>query len=139
MEALFTAELKEDEGKFVQAINLYLSGGMPGKAAAVVSNQPQLASNQQLMEAIASALFKAHMFEKAGDFFEKLGSNDRALDAYRGGHAFGRAVELARKKFPSEVVNLEEVCGWGFLPPFPVSFGASLFFSVQVKLCCNCF
>ena len=109
------AELKEDEGKFVQAINLYLSGGMPGKAAAVVSNQPQLASNQQLMEAIASALFKAHMFEKAGDFFEKLGSNDRALDAYRGGHAFGRAVELARKKFPSEVVNLEEEWGdWLF-------------------------
>ena len=32
------AELKENEGDFVNAINLYLRGGLPAKAANVVYN-----------------------------------------------------------------------------------------------------
>jgi intraflagellar transport protein 172 len=51
------------------------------------------------------------MYEKAGDFFEKLNILDRALDSYVRGHAFRKAVDLARRAFPSHVVNLEEE--WG--------------------------
>jgi intraflagellar transport protein 172 len=51
------------------------------------------------------------MFEKAGDFFERLNILDRALDSYVRGHAFRKAVDLARRAFPSHVVNLEEE--WG--------------------------
>lgn len=43
--------------------------------------------------------------------FEKVRSNQRALDAYRKGKAYRRAVELARSSFPQEVVKLEEE--WG--------------------------
>jgi len=51
------------------------------------------------------------MHEKAGEFFEKLTILDRALDSYVRGHAFRKAVDLARTAFPQHVVNLEEE--WG--------------------------
>eukprot|EP00755_Sulcionema_specki_P012297 Sspe_Gene.8302::Locus_2835_Transcript_1_1_Confidence_1.000_Length_5381::g.8302::m.8302/K19676/IFT172; intraflagellar transport protein 172 len=104
------AELREREGKFVDAINLYLQGGLPARAAQVV-NTHQVSIPQQQQEAIATALFKAEMYEKAGDFFEKLGLNERAVEAYRRGHAFKRAVDLSRREFPGYVVSLEEE--WG--------------------------
>lgn len=48
---------------------------------------------------------------QAGDFLEKRGKDERAKEAYRRGHAYRRAIELARRVFPSEVVSLEEE--WG--------------------------
>lgn len=51
------------------------------------------------------------MLEKAGEFFEKMNILDRALDSYVRGHAFRKAVDLARRAFPQNVVNLEEE--WG--------------------------
>lgn len=103
-------ELREREGKYNEAINLYLRGGVPARAAHVVSAY-QVRPEQQLLEAIASALFKAAIFEKAGDFFEKLKMDERAIDAYKKGHCFSRAVELARRVFPQYVEGLEDA--WG--------------------------
>lgn len=51
------------------------------------------------------------MHEKAGEFFERMNILERALDSYVRGHAFRKAVELARRAFPSSVVHLEEE--WG--------------------------
>jgi intraflagellar transport protein 172 len=51
------------------------------------------------------------MHEKAGEFFEKMDMLQRALDSYVRGHAFRKAVDLARRAFPSHVVHLEEE--WG--------------------------
>ncbi|KAJ9466254.1 Intraflagellar transport protein 172 [Diplonema papillatum] len=104
------AELREREGKFAEAINLYLEGGLPARAAHVVNTYQVQIPHQQL-EAIATALFKAHMNEKAGDFFEKLDMCERAIQAYRKGHSYRRAVDLSRRKFPAYVVSLEDE--WG--------------------------
>ena len=104
------ADLREREGKYVEAINLYLAGGLPAKAAHIV-NQHQVTIPQQQQEAIATALGKASMFEKAGDFFEKLGLNERAIEAYRRGHSYRRAVDLSRRVFPGYVISLEDE--WG--------------------------
>eukprot|EP01059_Diplonema_ambulator_P008871 TRINITY_DN18639_c0_g1_i5.p1 TRINITY_DN18639_c0_g1~~TRINITY_DN18639_c0_g1_i5.p1 ORF type:complete len:1382 (+),score=614.47 TRINITY_DN18639_c0_g1_i5:304-4146(+) len=104
------AELRERESKYTEAINLYLAGGLPARAANIV-NTYQVSIPQQQQEAIATALFKAQMFEKAGDFFEKLGLNERAVEAYRRGHAFRRAVDLSRREFPGYVISLEDE--WG--------------------------
>lgn len=51
------------------------------------------------------------MHEKAGDFYEKMNVNDRALDCYVKGKAFRKAVELARRYFQAHVVDLEQQ--WG--------------------------
>ena len=56
-------------------------------------------------------LVSSNMHEKAGDFFEKMSLLDRALDSFVMGHAFKKAVDLAKKSFPNHVVTLEEE--WG--------------------------
>lgn len=69
---------------------------------------------QEMLETIAAALSKAGLHEKAGNFFEKLQLAERALEAYRRGNAYRRAVDLARRIFPREVVALEN--DWGRCP-----------------------
>ncbi|KAI9096123.1 hypothetical protein DFS34DRAFT_154359 [Phlyctochytrium arcticum] len=103
-------QLKEEEGDLVSAVNLYMKGGMPSRAAVLI-NSNRLTANDELTERVAAALFKQGLYEKAGNLYEKLGNTERALDAYRRGKAFRPAVELARVVFPQEVVKLEEQ--WG--------------------------
>lgn len=104
------AALKEREGDFIQAINLYLKGGMPSKAAQVIIdndiNQPV-----QLLDSIATALTRAGMHDRAGEFYERLDELPRALENYIRGNAFRKAVDLARRSFPAKVVELQE--HWG--------------------------
>mmetsp|Transcript_137045 Transcript_137045/g.238278 ORF Transcript_137045/g.238278 Transcript_137045/m.238278 type:complete len:1651 (-) Transcript_137045:230-5182(-) len=103
-------EMREKDHRYVDAINLYLQGGLPARAAIVVSTHGvQLQTN--MLEAIASSLMKAGMYDKAGDFFERLNMNERAIESYRKGSAFRQAVELSRRVQPGYVVSLEEA--WG--------------------------
>ncbi|KAJ3095379.1 hypothetical protein HDU97_007002 [Phlyctochytrium planicorne] len=104
-------ELKEEEGDIIAAINLFLKGGMPARAAFLLNHHNH--HNIELTERVAAALFKSSLYEKAGDLFEKLGSNERALDAYRRGKAFRAAVELSRVFYPQEIISLEELKQWG--------------------------
>jgi intraflagellar transport protein 172 len=104
------AALKVREGDFMQAINLYLKGGMPGKAAQVILEH-DIQNPVQLLDQVATALVRAGMHDKAGDFYERLNELQRALDSYIRGNAFRKAVELARKCFPARVVELQEQ--WG--------------------------
>ena len=101
------AEVKEREQDYATAIQLYLRGGLPAKAANVVSsNQVNIPHDQ--LEKIASQLVASGMHEKAGDFFEKMNIHDRALESYVMGNAFRKAVDIAKKVFPHAVVDLEE-------------------------------
>ncbi|KAJ3273642.1 hypothetical protein HDV01_004251 [Terramyces sp. JEL0728] len=104
------ALIKEEEYDYISAINLYLKGGLPSKAAQVLI-QNSLFNNVELTERVAGALYKGGLFAKAGELYERLGGNERALDAYRKGKAFRAAVDLSRVLYPSEVVKLEEQ--WG--------------------------
>lgn len=54
---------------------------------------------------------KGGLHEKAGELYEQARLYQEAMEAYRRGGAFRRAVELARGAYPSEVVSLEEQ--WG--------------------------
>jgi len=107
------AQLKEREADYNTAVQLYLKGGLPAKAARLVL---QLAEEsevpKQTLETIAAALSKAGIHEKAGAFYERLGDHDAALDAYRRGAVFAPAVELCRRVFQGRgVVELE--VAWG--------------------------
>jgi intraflagellar transport protein 172 len=104
------AALKSREGDFMQAINLYLKGGMPGKAAQVILEN-DIQNPVQLLDQVATALTRAGMHDKAGEFYERLSELQRALDSYIRGNAYRKAVELARKCFPGKVVELQEQ--WG--------------------------
>ena len=107
------AEQMEREHDLVSAIHLFLKGGLPARAAAIVSRHESRENFQpQLLETIAAALFASGMYEKAGAFYERLDDPRRAMDAYRKGSAYGRAVDLSRRSFQGrDVVELEE--RWG--------------------------
>ncbi|XP_050690071.1 intraflagellar transport protein 172 homolog [Eriocheir sinensis] len=104
-------QLKEAEGDHLTAINMYLKAGMPAKASRLATSVTELREDPELIARIASALLRADLFEQAGDLYEKVGQPQKALESYRKGQAYPRAVELARHIFPAEVVQLEEE--WG--------------------------
>eukprot|EP00191_Tetraselmis_sp_GSL018_P001208 CAMPEP_0177614748 /NCGR_PEP_ID=MMETSP0419_2-20121207/22933_1 /TAXON_ID=582737 /ORGANISM="Tetraselmis sp., Strain GSL018" /LENGTH=1707 /DNA_ID=CAMNT_0019112051 /DNA_START=174 /DNA_END=5298 /DNA_ORIENTATION=- len=104
------AAVKEKEGDALGAISLYLKGGLPAKAAHVVISNPS-SYDPAMLDSISSALQRAGMSERAGEFFEHQRRYREALEAYRNGHAYRRAVDLARREFPGEVIQLEEE--WG--------------------------
>ncbi|KAL0620757.1 Intraflagellar transport protein 172-like protein [Plecturocebus cupreus] len=88
-------ELQESQGDGLAAFSLCLKAGLPAKAARLVLSREELLANTELVE-------------HAGDLFEKI---HKALECYRKGNAFIKAVELARLAFPVEMVKLEEA--WG--------------------------
>ncbi len=104
------AALKEAERDYLEAINLYLKGGMPAKAAHVIS-QNDISQPSQLLEQVATALARSGLHDRAGDFYERLDDLEGALTSYVRGNAFRKAVELARRAFPGRVVELQEQ--WG--------------------------
>ncbi|XP_037541130.1 intraflagellar transport protein 172 homolog [Nematolebias whitei] len=104
-------EVKENEGDFQGAINLYLKAGLPAKAARLALSRPELTNSADTVSRIAASLIKGEFYERAGDLYEKIRNNQRALECYCKGGAFRKAVELARVSFPAEVVKLEEA--WG--------------------------
>lgn len=103
--------MKEREGNYSGAVNLYRKAGLPAKAARLAMSQEELINSAELLEKIAALLLKGGLYEQAGELYEKVGKNDKAMDSYRKGNAYRRAVELSRVAFPREVVKLEEA--WG--------------------------
>ncbi|CAD8094928.1 unnamed protein product [Paramecium sonneborni] len=101
------AELKENEGDFINAITLYLQGGLPAKAANIVFNC-NMSFPQDLLERIASSLAQSGMYEKGGEFYEQMEDDQQALNCYIKGNVFKKAVELAKRKDPKLVKQLEE-------------------------------
>ncbi|KIZ07625.1 Intraflagellar transport protein [Monoraphidium neglectum] len=102
---------KEREGDLAAAIALYLKGGAPARAAQAVVAHPGIAFDPALLAAVAAALTKAGLHERAGDLAAALGRPLDALAAYRKGGAYRKAVELARGAAPAQVIVLEEE--WG--------------------------
>ncbi|XP_058470061.1 intraflagellar transport protein 172 homolog [Solea solea] len=104
-------EVKESDGDFQAAINLYLKAGLPAKAARLALSRAEVTGNADTVSRIAVNLVKGEFYERAGDLYEKIKNNQKALDCYCRGGAFRKAVELARVAFPGEVVKLEK--SWG--------------------------
>ena len=78
------AELREREGAYVVAVQLYLKARMPSRAAAVL-RQRNLMSHTELVERTAAALVQSELWERAGDLYLVLGQRERALEAYEKG------------------------------------------------------
>jgi intraflagellar transport protein 172 len=65
----------------------------------------------RIQNQVGGALMSAALNDKAGELFERGQMPQRALDAYRKGHVYNKAVELARQSFPNEVsARAHEVC-----------------------------
>ncbi|QDZ23436.1 intraflagellar transport protein [Chloropicon primus] len=108
-------DFKEKEGDHLAAINIYLNGDAPTRAAnafkKMYNSRYPGQYDQGVFENILDGLQRLGLHEKIGQFLEHFGHFDRALNAYREGHAYKRATDLCRREFPSDVVRLEEE--WG--------------------------
>jgi intraflagellar transport protein 172 len=54
-------------------------------------------------------LIDIFIYPTSGDFYERQEEFQRALDSYIRGSAYRKAVELARRSFPSRVVELQVI------------------------------
>ncbi|XP_050807060.1 intraflagellar transport protein 172 homolog isoform X1 [Gopherus flavomarginatus] len=104
-------EVQESQGEHLAAVGLYLRAGLPARAARLAMARDPLLANGDVINRITTALIKGELYEQAGDLFETIRNPQKALECYRKGCAFLKAVELARVAFPAEVLKLEEA--WG--------------------------
>ena len=107
------ASLKEKSGDLEEAIRLYIQSGRVVQAARVILDRKRHDFSRSQIETVVQELKKAGFYDEAGELYESSSVNDyeSALDCYRLGHNYPKAIELARKEFPEEVVKLEEDYG----------------------------
>ena len=103
--------LAEADGELEHAVRLYLAGGAPGRAAALVLRAPPNALPVALVIATRDAVAAGGLLERAGALCERLGDASAAIAHYVSAHAFRPAVDLARRTDPGRVVSLESA--WG--------------------------
>ena len=106
------AQVKEHDGDFMTAIDLYIQGGYPAKAANLVKNYyNQTNFDKTVLEKIIANLNQVGIYEKSGELLEIIGHHQRALDAYRQAKCFSKAVEVAKRNKIKNIEKLEEE--WG--------------------------
>lgn len=69
---------------------------MPARAARTIAVHQELMDNSELVQRVAATLIKGEMFERAGELYENIRKYEDALQCYRKGEAYTRAIELAR-------------------------------------------
>lgn len=60
---------------------------------------------------VVNALQDCNLFVQVGEIYQATKEPTKALESYRKGHAYAKAIDLARTAFPAEVTSLEG--SWG--------------------------
>ncbi|CAB3377061.1 Hypothetical predicted protein [Cloeon dipterum] len=100
-------ERKEQEGLYLEAIELYLKAEMPKKALRTLLKETSLLQDDILVGKVANALGKSSQMELAGDLWSRVSRQDKALECFKLGGAFSKAVQICREMRPADVVKLE--------------------------------
>ncbi len=104
--------IMEKAGKNEEAIKLYLKSGRMVQACKLVLNIVNKRGsdiNKSLVEQVINELISTGFYEEAGLLYETSLINDKnaALENFIKGNAYIKAINLARKEFPDQVVGLE--------------------------------
>ncbi|KAI6244211.1 Intraflagellar transport protein osm-1 [Aphelenchoides fujianensis] len=102
------AEIRVEEGKPLEAVDLYLRSNRPAMAAGILLDNRRLAEDEFLVDKVAEALITAGIHDKVGELYELTGRNELALENYKKGREYAKAVNIARVSFPEKVIELEE-------------------------------
>ena len=62
-----------------------------------------LLSGGDRVHEVVTALQHSGMLVVVGDIYQRTGRTDRAMESYRKGHAYAKAIELARLSFPAGI------------------------------------
>ncbi|KAF7269422.1 hypothetical protein GWI33_017527 [Rhynchophorus ferrugineus] len=104
-------QVLEKDGKCEEALNMYMKSNKLLRIPQLLNQNPQLLNDHALIAGVLKNLLRQELFEAAADLYEKLDKSDLAMECYRKGKVWSKAVELARKVSPDQVVHLEEE--WG--------------------------
>ena len=102
----------ERSGDLLEAIKLYEASGRPVQAAKVIleatKSQKGSSISESLIKTIIQDLKASEFWSEAGTLYEMtMRDPTSALESYVTGKDFVKAIDLARKEFPEEVVSLE--------------------------------
>jgi intraflagellar transport protein 172 len=64
-------------------------------AANLIIENRELAKDELLVDKIAEALIKSHIFDKVGELYELTGHSELALENYTKGNEFAKAVDVS--------------------------------------------
>lgn len=81
-------QVLESDGKFEQAIAMYMKSNRLARIPKVLLNHADLLSDHNLVTSILKNLLKHDLFEGAAEIYEKLDKADLALQCYRKGKCF---------------------------------------------------
>ncbi|KAL3276031.1 hypothetical protein HHI36_020760 [Cryptolaemus montrouzieri] len=104
-------EVLENEGKYEQALNMYLKSKKLTRIPNLMFQHPELLKDTNLVATVLKNFLRFELFEAAAEIYEKLDKPDLALECFKKGKAWSKALELARVQSPDQVVELEEQ--WG--------------------------
>ena len=108
--------LMERKGRYEEAIKLYMKSGRMVQTCNLIlsiANRKGSAISKGVIEELIDDLESAQFYEEAGRLNELpiIENFQKAFELYIKGKCFNRAIDLARKEFPEEVVKLEDQYG----------------------------
>lgn len=62
----------------------------------LVQRTPQLLQNDEITTKVIGSLMKAEHYQEAGELYESIQKSVKALECYRKGNIYVKAVELAK-------------------------------------------
>ena len=105
------AQILEQSGKFEEAVALYIKSGRMYQVAKLITSQFESNNHlsKSLVLSVIDELKKFDSFEEAGDLLQLpiIDDVDGALRSFIKAKSFAKAINLARKSFPDQVVSLE--------------------------------
>ncbi|VDK75197.1 unnamed protein product, partial [Onchocerca ochengi] len=87
------AQISERDGDLLAAIELYLKAGLAIQAARILLQNPEFLFKDGLVQNVATALIRSNLFEKAGELFEATKDFEQALENYRKGKGYAKAIQ----------------------------------------------
>ncbi|KAJ8965104.1 hypothetical protein NQ317_005365, partial [Molorchus minor] len=104
-------QVLEKEGKYEEALNMYMKSNKLLRIPNLLSEHSELLEDHAVIANVLKKLHKQELYEPAAEIYEKLDKADLAMECYRKGKVWNKAVDLARNVSPDQVVQLEEE--WG--------------------------
>ncbi|KAK4876609.1 hypothetical protein RN001_009115 [Aquatica leii] len=104
-------QIFEKQGNHEKAMTLYLKSNCFVRASALLLQHKDLLNDDTLVTNVLKILLKHELYENSAEIYEKLQKPNLALECYKKGKIWSKAVALARSVDPEKVVQLEEE--WG--------------------------
>lgn len=70
-----------------------------------MQKSPELLENDDVVSKVTSALIKMEQYQEAGELYEVIQKPNKALECYRKGNVYIKAVELAKFVSPKGIVR----------------------------------